>query len=113
MAAAAPDFKEKDKELIAWYRRQIEALKIPVVYGTEITDASALDADEIIVATGAKARTLPLKGGERAMDAVDYLLGKETGEQVLIIGGGLSGCEIAYDLFRKGKKPVIVEAKTI
>ena len=111
VAAAAPDFKEKDKELIAWYRRQIEALKIPVVYGTEITDASALDADEIIVATGAKARTLPLKGGERAMDAVDYLLGKETGEQVLIIGGGLSGCEIAYDLFRKGKKPVIVEAK--
>ena len=82
-----------------------------MVYGTEITDASALDADEIIVATGAKARTLPLKGGERAMDAVDYLLGKETGEQVLIIGGGLSGCEIAYDLFRKGKKPVIVEAK--
>ena len=44
------------------------------------------------------------------MDAVDYLLGtKEVGENVAIIGGGLSGCEIAYDLYLKGKKPVIVE----
>ena len=33
------------------------------------------------------------------------------GDNVVIIGGGLSGCEIAYDLFLKGKKPVIVEAK--
>ena len=28
---------------------------------------------------------------------------------MVIIGGGLTGCEIAYDLHRKGKKPVIVE----
>ena len=48
-----------------------------MVYSTEVTDLAALDADEVIVATGAKAKTLPLKGGERAMDAVDYLLGKE------------------------------------
>ena len=31
------------------------------------------------------------------------------GEKVVIIGGGLTGCEIAYDLALKGKKPVIVE----
>ena len=30
---------------------------------------------------------------------------------VAVIGGGLSGCEIAYDLYNKGKKPVIVEMK--
>ena len=28
---------------------------------------------------------------------------------VVVIGGGLTGCEIAYDLYLKGKKPVIVE----
>lgn len=111
IAAAAPDFKEKDRELIAWYRRQIEALRIPVVYHREVTDTASLNADEVIVATGARPRTLPIPGVERAMDAVDYLLGKETGENVVIIGGGLSGCEIAFDLFRQGKKPVIVEAK--
>ena len=27
----------------------------------------------------------------------------------MIIGGGLTGCEIAYDLALKGKKPIIVE----
>ena len=37
IAAAAPDFKEKDKELIQWYRRQIEQLKIPVKFNTNVT----------------------------------------------------------------------------
>ena len=34
---------------------------------------------------------------------------REVGEQVTIIGGGLTGCEIAYELFLQGKKPTIVE----
>ncbi len=111
IAAAAPDFKEKDKELIDWYRRRIAELPIEVVYNREVRDLEGLDADEVIVATGAVARKLRIRGIDRAMDAVDYLRGREVGETVLIIGGGLSGCEIAYDLYRKGKKPVIVEAK--
>lgn len=111
IAAAAPDFKEKDKELIEWYRRRIAELPIEVVYNREVRDLEGLDADEVIVATGAVARKLRIRGIDRAMDAVDYLRGREVGETVLIIGGGLSGCEIAYDLYRKGKKPVIVEAK--
>ena len=31
------------------------------------------------------------------------------GDKVVIIGGGLSGCEIAYELYLQGKKPTIVE----
>ena len=31
------------------------------------------------------------------------------GKNVVVVGGGLTGCEIAYDLYLKGKKPVIVE----
>ena len=27
----------------------------------------------------------------------------------MVIGGGLTGCEIAYDLYLKGKTPIIVE----
>ena len=34
---------------------------------------------------------------------------KEVGEKAVVIGGGLTGVEIAYDLALKGKKPVIVE----
>lgn len=39
-----------------------------------------------------------------------FLLGKaQVGEKVAIIGGGLTGCEIAYELALQGKKPFIVE----
>jgi 2-enoate reductase len=33
------------------------------------------------------------------------------GETVAVIGGGLTGCEIAYELALQGKKPIIVEMK--
>ena len=111
IAAASPSFKSADKRLIGWYRRQIENLPIEVKFNTEIKDMSAIDADEIVVATGSEANKIKLEGAEKCVSAVDYLLGREVGEKVVIIGGGLSGCEIAYDLFLKGKKPMIVESK--
>ena len=113
IAAAAPSFKEKDKALIAWYEREIQKYPaIEVKLNTEIKNIEDIKADEIIVATGSKARKLPIKGADYAMDATEYLLGeKEVGENVTIIGGGLTGCEIAYDLYLQGKKPTIVEMK--
>lgn len=110
IAAAAPVFKEKDRELIAWYRRELKKYPIEIKLNTEVNDISSLDADEIIVATGSVPNRLPLPGAERGIEATDYLLGKkEVGQNVVIIGGGLTGCEIAYELYLKGKKPVIVE----
>ena len=110
IAASAPSFKEKDRALIAWYIRELQKHPVEVKMNTEITNIKALDADEIIVATGAKARRIPIKGAETAIEAVDYLLGnKPVGEKVVVIGGGLTGCEIAYDLFLQGKQPTIVE----
>ena len=113
IAAAAPDFKEKDKQLINWLVRQIGRQGVKVHLGTEITPDDLPDADEIIIATGAEANRIPIPGAaEYAMDATDYLLEKrEAGDHVVIIGGGLTGGEIALDLFRKGKHPVIVEMK--
>ncbi len=110
IAAAAPDFKEHDKRLIEWEKRQIEKAGIEVHLGMEVRDLKFIDADVIIIATGSKAKSIPIPGAENAMDACDYLLGKrDAGKNVVIIGGGLTGCEIALDLFRKGKKPTIVE----
>ena len=113
VAAANFSFKEKDKELIEWYRSKVAELPIEVKLNTEIKDLSNLaDFDEVVVATGAKPRKLRLPGIEKAVEAVDYLEGKKTvGERVAIIGGGLTGCEIAYELFLQGKTPFIVEAK--
>ena len=110
IAAAAPSFKEKDRDLIAWYRREITKYPIEVKLNTEITDIKALDADEVIVATGSKANRIPVPGIDKGIQAIDFLLGKQAvGENVTIIGGGLTGCEIAYELYLQGKKPTIVE----
>ncbi|MBR3755676.1 MAG: FAD-dependent oxidoreductase [Firmicutes bacterium] len=110
IAAASPSFKEKDRDLIAWYNREITKYPIEVKLNTEVKNVSELDADEVIVATGATAKNIPIKGADKAIEAVDYLLGKApVGDKVVIIGGGLTGCEIAYELFLEGKKPTIVE----
>ena len=111
IAAAAPSFKEKDRDLITWYRREITRYpEIQVKLNSEITDISSITADEIIIATGSKAKTIPVTGMEKCIQAVDFLLGKqEVGQNVVIIGGGLTGCEIAYELYLQGKTPTIVE----
>ena len=112
IAAAAPSFKEKDRELIRWYEKQMRELPIRVELNRKIADVSTLNADEVIIATGSKARRLPVKGVEKSIEACDYLLGrKPVGDRVILIGGGLTGCEIALDLYLKGKTPVIVEMK--
>ncbi|MBQ2794346.1 MAG: FAD-dependent oxidoreductase [Clostridia bacterium] len=111
VAAAAPSFKEKDRELIAWYIREVGKLPIEVKLNTEITDIKSLDADEVIVATGATPNVIPVKGvKEYGIEAIDFLLGNKTvGENVVVVGGGLTGCEIAYELYLQGKKPTVVE----
>jgi 2-enoate reductase len=114
VAAAAPDFKEHDKALIKWYVKQLEDLNMPIRLNTEITGdmLNTLDADEIIIATGSVPKKLPVPGfdGKNSVEAVDYLLGnKPVGDTAIVIGGGLTGCEIAYDLALKGKKATIVE----
>jgi 2-enoate reductase len=110
IAAAAPSFKEKDRDLIAWYRREVTKYPIEVKLNTEISDISTLEADEVVIATGSKANRIPVPGIEKGIQAINFLLGKqEVGEKVVIIGGGLTGCEIAYELYLQGKKPTIVE----
>ena len=112
IAAAAPSFKEKDRDLIAWYRREIAKYPIEVKLNTEVKDIASLGADEVVVATGSNPIRIPVKGIEKGIQAIDFLLEKpQVGQNVTIIGGGLTGCEIAYELYLQGKTPTIVEMK--
>jgi len=64
------------------------------------------------VATGARAIVPGIEGVDResVITAVDLLKSEKiVGERVVIVGGGLSGCEIAIWLTQKGRRPVIVE----
>ena len=113
IAAAAPSYKEKDKMLIDWYKREITRYpSITIKLNTLIENIDTLEADEVIVATGSRAKRIPVPRADKAIQAVDFLLGnKPVGNKVVIIGGGLTGCEIAYELYLQGKTPVIVEAQ--
>lgn len=113
IAASNMSFKEKDKLLIAWYKKQMKDLNIKIEFNTEVKDFASLKADKVVMAVGAKPIVLRLKGIENTVSAIDFLTGKcdDVGENPLIVGGGLTGCEIAYELALHGKKPTIVEAK--
>lgn len=111
-AASTPSFKEKDRDLLKWYNKQMKDLNINLRLGEEIKDISTIKADEIIIATGSsKIAPRSIKGIEKAIDAVDYLLGTDVKDRVAVIGGGLTGSEIALDLHLKGKTPIIIEMK--
>lgn len=112
IAASAESYKGKLRDLLAWYRRQMDKLGIDVRLNDEIKDISVFGSAPVIIATGATPRYLrSVPGHDKMIEACDFLLGKEVGETVAVIGGGLTGCEIAYELALKGKKPIIVEMK--
>jgi len=115
IAAAAPSFKESDRSLIEWYKREIKKYpSIDVVLNKDIHCEHCIGEgyDEIIVATGSVAKSPRIPGIQNAVEAVDVLRGKvEIGENPIIVGGGLTGCEMAYEFSLQGKKPTIVEFK--
>lgn len=112
VAASAPDFKGEDRQLLAWYEKQMKDLGVRVHLNTEATEETVRGYDEVFVATGAKERRLDTPGFDapNVTYAVDTLLREKIeGEHVLVVGGGLTGCEIAYMLGKEGKKVTLVE----
>lgn len=109
--AASFTFKEKDRELLEYYAVQIEKHQIPVHLNHEVTSLSEIEADEYIIATGNTApKNLKVTGNEYTVNALDFLKKPgDCGENIVVIGGGLTGCEIAYELAMQGKKVSVVE----
>lgn len=110
--ASAESYKGKLRELLAWYRLQIQKRGIEVHYSTEVTTLEPFRGQEVILATGSVPRVLEkVPGHEKMIEACDYLNGQAVGQRVAVIGGGLTGCEIAYELALTGRQPIIVEMK--
>ncbi len=110
--ASAESYKGKLRDLLAWYRRQMDVLGIEVKLNDEVRDISAFAGSPVIIATGSTPRLLRrVPGYEKMIEGCDYLNGTPVGETVAVIGGGLTGSEIAYELALQGKKPIIVEMK--
>ena len=68
----------------------------------------------IFIATGGIPAVPDIPGVDRSnvVTATDVLLGRrEVGEPVIVIGGGLIGCEVALYLAQKGKQLTIIEVQ--
>ncbi len=112
IAASAESYKGNLRDLLAWYRLQMKKLDVEIHLNNEVKDVKAFGNLPVIVATGAIARVLKnVPGHEKMIEACDFLTGTEVGDTVVVIGGGLTGSEIAYELAITGKNPVIVEMK--
>ena len=110
--ASAESYKGKLRELLEWYRLQMKKLNIEVKLNDEVKDVSVFGNAPVIVATGSTPRQLRrVPGYEKMVEACEFLTGTPVGDTVAVIGGGLTGSEIAYELALKGKNPIIVEMK--
>ena len=94
--------------------KEMEVLKPDIRTGVAATAEMVIKEkpDVAIIATGSKPIVPDIPGAEkmRMIPAADLLLGKEeTREKVLVLGGGLIGCETALWLAQHGKKVTLVE----
>jgi 2-enoate reductase len=112
-SAATPDFKSQLRELVEWYKHQMVILNVDVRLNTEVSEdlPELVEADAIIVATGATPLMPEIKGIENAVDIISAHINPERlkGEKIIYCGGGLSACDSALETAMKGKKTIIVE----
>jgi 2-enoate reductase len=114
LLAAIPPNKSAIREYVDFLARQMERLKVDVRLGQEVKPevVEKMGMDAVIVATGAIPIVPNIPGLDmaRAHFAVDVLAGKVTvGNTVIIIGGGMVGCETAELLVESGRTVTIIE----
>jgi len=109
-------FKREMYELGLSLARQMEQEGVEVRMNTEVTPeyAEAEKADAVIIAVGSTPIIPPIPGidGDQVVVVNHYYLEHEkVGNNVVVLGGGLAGCECAVHLAREGKTVHIVEMR--
>lgn len=114
LVASAPPHKERIRRLNDYFLTQLKKLNVQIELEKEATPGfiREVKADAIIIATGINTVVPKLPGvdGANVMLAQQVLAGEtETGVRVVIIGGGMVGCETAEFLEERGRKVTIIE----
>lgn len=115
ISGGAHDFKGEVRELNLWYQGELDDWGVDVRMGVEATPelVDGLAPDAVILASGSSAVMPPIPGIDhpKTLGCIDALLHEERiGRRVVVVGGGLVGCEISLDLVNKGHDVTIVEA---
>lgn len=115
--AAVPDFKQDYKLLLNYLITQVRKAGVTTKLGQEATPEliQKMNPDVVVIATGATPIIPDYPGIQegikkgKVFTAVDAILGKkEVVEPVVIIGGGLVGCETGLYLAQQGKKVTVI-----
>jgi 2,4-dienoyl-CoA reductase-like NADH-dependent reductase (Old Yellow Enzyme family)/thioredoxin reductase len=112
--AALPPFKS---DIVPWINYLVNQVKKAGVEVKLNTDATVdmivkMKPDAVVIATGGVPTIPRVPGIDRpnVVTAQDVLSGKSrAGQNVVIIGGGMVGCETGHYLAQQGKKVTIVE----
>ena len=113
LASVSPH-KEAFQGVARYLEGQLRALGVAISLGVEADSRRILDhmPDAVILATGSVPAkpSIPGLDGPKVVRAHDVLAGiAKTGKRVVILGGGMTGCETAHFLSAQGKEVVILE----
>ncbi|RLI25020.1 MAG: NADH oxidase [Candidatus Hecatellales archaeon] len=114
LEASIPEFKKDLRLLLEHMKIQLKKLNVKIVRKEATAELIERSGCEIvIVATGATPLIPNIKGVNRSnvITALDALNGKETGQDIIVVGGGLVGLETALFLAEQGKKVKIVSRR--
>ena len=111
-------FKHEMYELSLTYAKFCRDAGVEIRLNTEVTKeyAERENADALIIAVGSSPLVPPIPGldGENVVIVNNYYKEKEkVGDEVVVMGGGLAGCECAIHLGMEGKKVRLVEMRDV
>ncbi len=111
-AASVSPAKGEIGNIVPYLSTQLKKAGVEVKLGVEVTPQTVAEAkpDVVILAAGASPviPDIPGVGGSNVAPPLDVLGSVTgTGERVVVVGGGLIGCEAAEFLASKGKKVTI------
>ena len=112
--AALPPHKDDLIPQINFLVSQVEKAGVEIRLGTEVTPELIMEIkpDVVVIAVGSTPAIPEITGIARpnVVTAQDVLSGEpDVGQKVVIIGGGMVGCETGNFLAEKGKKTTIIE----
>ncbi len=110
--AGGPDFKADVLKLIKYLETQCYKLGVDIHLNTTATEDNIKGGnfDKVVLATGSSPVKPRIEGIDKTILASDYLTHKATvGKNVVVIGGGLAGCEAACDIAPKADNVTLIE----
>ena len=103
------DLRNYKNYLITQVKKHAIEVHLNIDASNEVVQS--FDPDEVIVAIGAAAFNPPIKGIENSINVLAaYPNIDKLGNKIVIVGGGIIGCEFAIELGKKGKEVSIIEA---